>query len=219
VTDTRQRLLDGAVATLRDKGIAGTSARAIAATAGVNQALIFYHFGSVDGLLDAACRDATAALVGRYRDRLGAAGSLRDLLAAGRELHARERESGDVAMLAQLLAGAQRDERLAVTCRDCLALWVAEIEAVLQRLLAGHPLGEVAEEGGLARAVSAAFIGIELYDGVDAAGAAAAFAALESLAVLAEVADDLGPIATRAVRARLRRAVGNEERREREESL
>ncbi len=48
--DTRERLLAGTISALRDKGIAGISARSIAAAAGVNQALVFYHFGTVEEL-------------------------------------------------------------------------------------------------------------------------------------------------------------------------
>jgi hypothetical protein len=44
-----------------------------------------------------------------------------------------------------------------------------------------------------------------LYEGVDADGAGSAMATLEQLGVLVEVLDDLGPVARRAVRARLRR--------------
>ena len=49
--DTRTKLLEGALRTVTEQGIAKTSARTIAAAAGVNQALVFYHFGSVDELL------------------------------------------------------------------------------------------------------------------------------------------------------------------------
>jgi AcrR family transcriptional regulator len=113
VTDTRRKLVDGAIEALRIHGIAGTSARTIAASAGVNQALVFYYFGTMDGLLDAACRESTAERVALYRERFAAVASLRELLALGRELHAAEREAGNVAVLAQVLAGAQQDEGLA----------------------------------------------------------------------------------------------------------
>ncbi len=56
--DTRTKLLEGALRTLAEQGIAKTSARSVAAAAGVNQALVFYHFGSVDELLAAACGTA-----------------------------------------------------------------------------------------------------------------------------------------------------------------
>ena len=90
-SDTKQRLLDGAIAAIRTHGIAAVSARTIAAAAGVNQALVFYHFGSVDALLSAACTASTAVRVQRYADRLTEVGSLRELLDAGRALHTEER--------------------------------------------------------------------------------------------------------------------------------
>ncbi|RIV37928.1 TetR/AcrR family transcriptional regulator [Micromonospora radicis] len=201
---TREKLIDGALAAIREHGIAGVSARTIATAAGVNQALVFYHFGSVDDLLAEACRSATAARVAAYRPRFAAVGSLRELLDLGRGLHEREQAEGNLAVLAQLLAGAQTDARLAEATAVALRLWTVEIEAVLHRLLDGSPVAPVADPAGLARAVSAAFIGLELYDGVDPAAARAAFDALERLAVLVEVVDDLGPLARRAVRAKLR---------------
>jgi AcrR family transcriptional regulator len=205
VGDTRQKLIDGALAAIREHGIAGASARTVAAAAGVNQALVFYHFGTVDDLLAQACREATAQRVEHYRERLAAVGSLRELLDLGRLLHAEERAQGNVAVLAQLLAGAQTDDRLAAPTAEALGLWVAEIESVLVRVLAGTPMAGVADPAGLARAVSAAFIGMELFDGVDAAGAQRALDAVEQLAVLVEVVEDLGPVARRALRAKLRR--------------
>ncbi len=205
MTDTRRKLVDGAIETLGSRGIAGTSARAIAATAGVNQALIFYHFGSVEQLVDTACRTATAERVALYRARFAAVGSLRELLHLGRELNAAERKAGNVTALAQVLAGAQQDAGLAAAARDALGLWVAEIEQVLIRLLAGSPITEVADPGGLAHGVAAAFVGIELYEGVNPGGAAAALDTLEQLALLAEVIEDLGPVGRRALRARIRR--------------
>lgn len=105
-----------------------------------------------------------------------------------------------------LLAGAQREPALAVACRHALDLWGVEVEAVLVRLLDGNPIADAVDAPGLAKAVAGAFVGLELYDGVDPdAAAAAALGTLESLAVLTEVAQDLGPVARRALRARLRR--------------
>jgi AcrR family transcriptional regulator len=203
---TRVKLLEGALRTLTEQGIAKTSARTIAATAGVNQALVFYHFGSVDELLAAACRYGTEQRVARYRDRLDAIGTLGELLAFGREMHEEEKAAGHVAVLGQLLAGAQTHPRLAPATAAGLELWITEIERLLARVLATTPLAEFADPGGLARAVSASFVGIELYEGVDATGAGAALAALDQLASLVAALDDLGPVAQRAVRHALRRA-------------
>ncbi|BAC70556.1 TetR family transcriptional regulator [Streptomyces avermitilis] len=203
---TKTKLLEGALRALSEQGIAKTSARAIAAAAGVNQALVFYHFGSVDELLAAACRHGAEQVVARYRARLDEVATLAELLALGRELHEQEKAEGHVAMLGQLLAGAQTQPRLAPATAAGLDLWIAEIEKVLTRVLTPTPLGEFADPAGLARAVAASFVGIELYEGVDAEGAGAALAALDQLALLLTALEDLGPVAQRAVRHTLRRA-------------
>jgi AcrR family transcriptional regulator len=206
MADTRARLIDAAMETIRTQGISGVSARSIATTAGVNQALVFYHFGTVHELLGEACRVTTAAHVARYRDRLAGVGGLRELLALANDLFESERGDTNVTVLAQMLAGSQGDPRLAEATAAALALWIAEVEAIVARLVAGTPFEDLAEPRGLARTVATAFIGIELYATVDPAGARLALAALDRLAILAEVVDDLGPIARRAVAAKLKKA-------------
>ncbi|WP_052850111.1 TetR/AcrR family transcriptional regulator [Streptomyces avicenniae] len=204
MADTRQRLIDGAIETIRRHGITGTSARTIAATAQVNQALVFYHFGSVHELLKAACLAATRARVERFTDGLDGVASLGELLALGRRLHTEERELGNVTVLAQMLAGAQADPQLAEATSAALDLWIEPVERTITRLMADSPLSGYVEVAGLARAVSAGFIGLELFDGVDPSGADDALNALGRLAELVEVIDGLGPVARRALRARLR---------------
>src|SRR5205823_3431326 len=64
---TREKILDAAVAEIGAKGFAGARTAEIAARAGVNQQLIAYHFGGKQGLLDelrsrwAATQSATQA--------------------------------------------------------------------------------------------------------------------------------------------------------------
>jgi AcrR family transcriptional regulator len=202
---TRDKLLRATQEALVEDGIAHLSARAVATRAGVNQALVFYHFGTVSELVEAAARALADESLGHYRERFAAVDSLGALLALGEAVHAHERTTGNVAVMAQLMAGAQRDEVLARAARYAMDLWRQEVESVVRRVLEPSPLADVVEPAGLARAMSAAFIGLELYEGVDADGAASALASLEQLGVLVEVLDDLGPVARRAVRARLRR--------------
>lgn len=206
MADTRQRLIDGAIDTIRRHGITGTSARTIAATAGVNQALVFYHFGSVHELLEAACLAATEARVAPFAAGLDEVADLRELLDLGRRLHAEERSLGNVMVLAQLLAGAQSDPELAKATSAALELWIRPVERALDRLLADSPLVDVVDTAGLARAVCAGFIGLELFEGVDPAGAHAALDALERLAALVDVVQELGPVARRALHAKLRKS-------------
>jgi AcrR family transcriptional regulator len=205
VNPTRAKLLKAAAQSLREDGMAGLSARAIAGRAQVNQALVFYHFGSVGELVDAACRQAVDDSADYYRERFATVSSLGELLTVGRELHERERATGNVAMMAQLMSGAQRDEALAGAARYAMARWNLEIEGVVRRVLRGSPLATIADPAGVARAISAGFIGLELYEGVDAEGAAVALDSLEQLGILVDVMNDLGPVARRALRAKVRK--------------
>src|SRR3990172_5979389 len=66
-SETRDRIVSAAIETVRTEGFANTTARAIAAHGGFNQALIFYHFGSVDELLDEAFGRLSEQQVEGYR--------------------------------------------------------------------------------------------------------------------------------------------------------
>ncbi|MBO1765640.1 TetR family transcriptional regulator [Allobranchiibius sp. GilTou38] len=211
MNDTRTKLLDATDTVLREDGIGAVSARAVATRAGVNQALVFYHFGTVAELVDLACRTALDARVAAYADRFDAIDDIEAFLALARELNAEERRAGNVAMMAQLLAAGQHDEALASTARYCLGQWSEQVERVLRRVLRSHPVADLIDVGGLAHAVTCGFVGVELMQGVEADGADAALATLDQIAALLDVFDDLGPVARRAVASRLRR--GSHQRR------
>ncbi|MDI5976331.1 TetR family transcriptional regulator [Amycolatopsis magusensis] len=207
--NTKQRLVEGVLAVIRDQGITAVSARSVAAAAGANQALIFYHFGTVEELIAQACVQTTETRVATYRDRFASVTSLSGLLDLGREIHETERADGNLAVLAQALAGAQSGGRLAEATREALGKWTAEVESTLVRVLAGSPLTEFADPAGLARATSAGFLGLTLFETVDREGGEQALGALAQLAALADVLENLGPMATKAVRAKLRSAAKN----------
>ena len=63
---TRDRIVKAALETLKNVGFAGTSARAIARAGDFNQALIYYHFGSVEDLMIAALHDFSERRLKRY---------------------------------------------------------------------------------------------------------------------------------------------------------
>lgn len=145
--------------------------------------------------------------MGFYRERFAEVGSLAELLDLGRVLHDREQHAGNVQVMAQLFAAAQTNEPLGAATRDVFQLWVDEIGIVLERVLNKSALAGLVDVQGLARAVSASFIGLELYLGVDAEQGEAAMGALAALGTLAGVVDELGPVERRAVRSWLRKAV------------
>lgn len=202
---TRDKLLDSTLLVLAEHGIARASARTIATAAGVNQALVFYHFGSVDELLAAACTYGARRRVDSHRESLGAVTTLTGLVALAREIHASERDAGNVALLGQLLAGAPSHPALAAATAAGLQLWIDEVEAVLGRVIGGTVLDEIVDVPGLARAIGSSFVGLELYEGVDPDGAERAFTALDRLATALAVLTDLGPLEERALRRKLRR--------------
>src|SRR5689334_3123535 len=203
MTDTRSRLMRAALETLRGDGLASASARTIAARAGVNQALVFYHFHTVGELLEAASNGAVDESVAYYRDAFAGCRTLADLLGVGRALHDHERRNGNVALMAQLMAGARRDAVLARASRYAMSAWTVEIAVVLDRVLADSPVADLVDPGGLAQVIAAGFIGLELYDGVDPEAAGRALDTLGGLATLVDVVDGLGPVARRALRSRL----------------
>lgn len=206
--DTRAALLNAALQTIGERGFAEASARHIATAAGQNQALVFYHFGTVNDLIAEACRTSTEQRVALYRAEFDQATTFAELLAVGRKVHVTEHAEGNVAVLAQLLAGARGNEVVGAAVADALNLWVAEVEKTLLRVLADSPLLPLVDLGGLARAISAGFVGIELLEGVDADGATRALGSLEQLAVLTETLlaelDNLGPVTSRLVKRRLK---------------
>ena len=180
--------MTAALQVVQDKGLAAASARAIAAAAETNQALIFYHFGTLNELIEAASNVAVAARVARYRSDFASVTSLPELLALGMDLHEQERRDGTIAIMAQLTAGAQYDPVLARATRYAISVWTDELQHVLDRVLASTPVqvpvGVLLDTAGLAQLISAAFIGIELLHGADPEAADHPFAALAQLNTL-----------------------------------
>jgi AcrR family transcriptional regulator len=185
--ETRARILDAALQALRSDGIAGVSARAIARHGGFNQALIFYHFGSVEGLLVAVARRESERRSALYAPALRQATSLPELVRVARHLHEEEFASGSVAALTQMLAGAARSEDLARGTWDAMEPWTALVGETIERLIADTPYQDLLPVADLTSAVTAMFLGIELYSGLDPDGGdGTLFTTIESVAALVD---------------------------------
>jgi AcrR family transcriptional regulator len=129
--DTRRALVTAAIDSFGRRGYAGASTRDIAASAGVNPAMIAYHFGSKEGLR-AACAQAVAARMGEVAGKA--------LIAAG------EAVRGDREQALAALKGA-----LAAMVRFLLI-------APEARPLATFVLREMSEPGAVFEIVYAAMI-------------------------------------------------------------
>jgi AcrR family transcriptional regulator len=183
--------MQAAVETLGEEGIAGTTARAIAERGGFNQALIFYHFGSVPNLLIEAFRQTTVAQVARYRAAATEVSSLQDLVAIARRLHAEDLETGVVTAVTQLMAAAS-DQETGGAILDRFEEWIGLVQEALARAVAGSPLASLVPAREAAYAVSALFLGIELMSRLDPERSEAE-AVFSMMANLARIIEEVAP--------------------------
>jgi AcrR family transcriptional regulator len=75
---TREALLDAAEAVLLQEGVRGITTRRVAREAGVNQALVHYHFGSVEQLLVSAMERRTQMILDMMRATYSSEGTFVD---------------------------------------------------------------------------------------------------------------------------------------------
>ena len=204
--DTKQRLLDAAVHTLVHDGIAGVSARTVGNRAEVNPALIYYHYGNLDGLLVAAATQVSQRRAEVYRQRLERVASLGELATVARELHREDRQQGNLAMLTQLFAGTRTHPALAPALNDNFRIFQQEVARTIERLIAGTAVDGVIPTSQLAWLISAGFVGIELLDTVTHEDEAALFGSLETISDLVDRLLEAGVITSAIVRRRIRRA-------------
>jgi len=163
--DTRDRLIEAARACLQDEGIAGVSARAIARHGDLNQSLVFYHYGSVDGLLQEVARIDSQRRAQLYADKLAAVTTLAELVTVGRQIHQTEAARGSTIVLSQLLAGSHSSPALSDALQGGMTAWTDLVEDALTRVLASTPLASVVPIGDIAYAIASLFLGLELMAG------------------------------------------------------
>ena len=164
---TKERILDAAFDTLVEDGITGASARAIAARGEFNQALIFYHFGSVRDLLIATIERASHIQVERYRERIEGITDLGDMVHVAAALHAEDMERGSITMVAQLMAGAASDPEMGEAVVKAFQPWIDLVERALRQVFAGSPIEVFLPYPDVAYGISSLFLGLELLSKLD----------------------------------------------------
>jgi len=163
--ETRRLLVEAAITTLKEDGYAGASARAIAARAGSNQGLIFYHFGSVANLLLAALdavSDVRLAHYGAAVERAGSVGSLGDFVDAARAIFQEDLDAGYVTVLVEMIAGASATPGLGVEVAARLGPWTDFTRQAIEQAWGDAPLGAVVPATDLAYGVVALYLGLEM---------------------------------------------------------
>jgi AcrR family transcriptional regulator len=159
---TRERLIKATRALLAREGFAGTTARAIGQEAGCNQALVFYHFGTLNELHLTALDASGQERMNRYREALEGVRSLRQLRALAPRLYAEDRESGHVTILAELVAGGLVDKELGAAVATRIQPWVDLVEEALRRALPSAALRRRLPLPQVAYAAVATFLGLEI---------------------------------------------------------
>ncbi len=164
---TRDRIVDAAIETLKSHGFAGASAREIARTGGFNQALIFYHFGSISDLLLAALGETSSRRMESYRAEVEQARTLPELVEAAARIYREDLESGHIKVLAELIAASSSFPEMGPRISELVEPWETFARETIERALAGSPLAALLPPDELAHAVVALYLGMELLTHLD----------------------------------------------------
>ena len=105
-THTRQRILDATFRRLVSEGYAALSVREIAKDAGVNHALINYHFGSKDQLVIDVLDTVNQRLLSRQASMYESGGGFAQKWASARRFYEDDLASGFVRLQAELWAAS-----------------------------------------------------------------------------------------------------------------
>jgi AcrR family transcriptional regulator len=165
---TRDKLIEAALLEIVERGWGGVRTRSVAARAGVNSALVHYHFGSVGNLRLEAAASAFSRLDEAFRPRVSET-LAQNLMTLSVELGSIERDDPVWQVLMEVFVQARRDERLADMARGVLETFRAVLRT---RLAAAVDRGELDAESdvdGLAVALTAMFDGLGLHVWVDPA--------------------------------------------------
>lgn len=159
---TKARIVEAAIETLKAKGFAGASARAIADRGRFNQALIFYHFGTVHQLLLAALDRTSGERMERYGSAAAAARDLDGLLQVAAEVYAEDLRSGHIKVLAEVIAGASSVPELGPEIVRRIEPWIDFAAIQIGRALGGSGIDGIVPARDAAYALVALYLGIEL---------------------------------------------------------
>jgi AcrR family transcriptional regulator len=171
LTGTKAQIVEAAFETLREEGFAGASARAIARRGGFNQALVFYHFGSVTNLLLAALDETSRRRMAAYRAALdGTEGDPQQLLDVAVRVYQEDLASGHITVLAELIAGSLTVPELRPEIVARMEPWIDFAEDSILKALDKTPLAAALPTRDLAYAVVALYLGVEMLDHLEADG-------------------------------------------------
>ncbi|MEO5678926.1 MAG: TetR/AcrR family transcriptional regulator, partial [Acidimicrobiales bacterium] len=139
----------------------------IARTGGFNQALVFYHFGSVDEALLSAVDRMGERRLATYTERLAGAAGLPEIVAVAREVLGEDVQQGAMTVLSQLVAGAHGRPDFGRRLAASFNPWIDLVDQAVQRVLAGTGVEAVLSSRDVAVALTGTFVGVELLSQLD----------------------------------------------------
>jgi AcrR family transcriptional regulator len=167
LSETQSRIVEAALETLKTKGFAGSSAREIARTGDFNQALVFYHFGSVHNLMLAALDLVSDRRMRAYEPAFERARTVPELATLARQIYDEDLKNGYVTVLGEMVAGGVSDPGLGGQVAARLQPWLDLVERKVHALLGGSLLEAVVPPRDLAFAVIALYLGMDMLAGLD----------------------------------------------------
>jgi AcrR family transcriptional regulator len=193
--ETRQRIIEATLATLKSDGFAEASSRAIARTGNFNPALIFYHFGSLDELLLAALDSTSRARLERYREAIRDADTIEELIGAAAAVYEEDRDSGHMSVVAQMIAASIAKPELAPAMVERMEPWIDLAEEALSKVIDRIDAPELVPARELAYGFVTFYLGVNLLTDLDRDGTRtdALFARLRELAPMLAMLDRRGP--------------------------
>jgi AcrR family transcriptional regulator len=159
---TKLQIVEAALRTLRTKGFAGATARVVAHEGGFNQALIFYHFGSVRNLLLAVLDLISERRMAEYAPAFERARRPGELARLARTIYADDLERGYITVLGEMVSGGMTDRVLGAEVAARIEPWIAMVERKIEQLLGDLPALLLASPRDLAFGLVALYFGVDM---------------------------------------------------------
>ena len=161
-TAKRELIIEAALATLVEVGFSRASTRAIATVGGFNQALIHYHFGSLNALWLAVIDHTSALRMERYREAVERAQSLEEIMEVAMTIYREDLASGQMTMISELIGGSLSEPELGRGIVERMQPWIEFVEEVIGKVLAGSPFEPLVPKRESAYALVAFYMGVNL---------------------------------------------------------
>jgi AcrR family transcriptional regulator len=160
--NTRRRLLDATFQRLAREGYASLSLREIGRDAGINHALISYHFGSKDDLVIAVLDDLNARLLDRQKRLYEKPGAFADKWRQAVRFYDVDLGSGFVRVLIELYAASLSNPELRAAFKPRIRAWYDVIRGACTEAIDAYGLQDVITPEVAAAWICHFWIGMEL---------------------------------------------------------